>query len=230
MAGDRIKLVVKERESSGTRSSRRLRREGFVPGVLYGGRGKPRAFCVQERELHRVLSGEHGLHAILDVVLEGQETPHHAVLKDYQLDPRRSTLIHVDFHEIRLDQPIQTQVVVELVGTSEGATRGGVLQLVLREVTVEALPTAIPDRFELDVTELWIGDSSSVADLQVPEDATVIDDPDTVVATVLAPRLEVEEEAAEEEGEVSEEEAAAAPDAAAEEGAEAEGGPGTVPG
>jgi large subunit ribosomal protein L25 len=228
MAGDRIKLVVKARETSGTRSSRRLRREGLVPGVLYGGRGKPRAFCVQERELHRVLSGAHGLHAILDVVLEGQETPHHAVLKDYQLDPRRSTLIHVDFHEIRLDQPIQAQVVVELVGTSEGATRGGVLQLVLREVTVEALPTAMPDRFELDVTELGIGDSARVADLQVPEDATVIDDPDTVVATVLAPRLEVEEEAAEEE--VSEEEAAAAPEAAAEEGAEAEGGPGTVPG
>ena len=87
-----------------------------MPGVLYGGSGKARAFYVAERELNHALAGEHGTHAILDVVLDGQQKAHHAVLKDYQLDPSRSTLLHIDLHEVRLDRPIQAQVAVELVG------------------------------------------------------------------------------------------------------------------
>src|SRR5919201_2343550 len=127
MAGERVKLEVNEREGRGSADSRRLRKQGLVPGVLYG-RGKaPHAFCVPERELRRALSGDSGLPAILDVVLAGQKTAHPAVLKDYQQEVPSGRLAHIDLHEVRLDQPIQTQVAVELVGEPAGVKEGGVL-------------------------------------------------------------------------------------------------------
>ncbi len=220
MAGERVRLEVKEREDCGSSVSRRLRREGFVPGVLYGS-GDPQPFYVGERELRRALGGEHGTHAILDVVLEGKKQEHHAVLKDYQLDPIRSSLVHVDLHEVRLDRPIQAQVTVELVGESAGAKVGGLLSQILRELTVEALPMAIPERFELDISALEIGDSVRVAEIEVPAGATIVDDQDAVVASVTAPRRvdlpEDEVEAVEgEEGEEGEQEAEAGDSAEAE--------------
>src|SRR5438067_245101 len=159
MAGERVKLVVQERESRGTRPSRRLRREGLIPGVLYGQGKTPHAICVPERELRRALTGSGGLHTILDVVLEGQTTPHHAVLKEYQQDPIRGRLTHVDFHEVRLDRPIQASVAVQLVGEPAGVDEGGVLSQVTREVNVEALPMEIPEHLELDVSGMAIGES-----------------------------------------------------------------------
>lgn len=216
MAGERVRLEVSERETTGSRVSKRLRKQGLVPGVLYGS-GKPRAFVVEERELRRALGGDHGMHAILDVVLEGQQAAHHAVLKDYQLDPRRSTLLHIDLHEVRLDRPIQSQVAVETVGDAKGVGLGGLLTQVVREVTVEALPMAVPERLEVDVGELDIGDSVRVSDIVPPEGVTILDDPESVVASVAAPRLV--EEVVEEVPAEGEEAAEAA--AAAEPGAEA---------
>src|ERR1041384_3895362 len=96
MAGERIKLEVRERERRGSAAARRLRREGFIPGVLYGKGKSSHAICVPERELRRVLTGQGGLHAILDVVLEGQKTTHASILKDYQQDPIRGEIMHVD--------------------------------------------------------------------------------------------------------------------------------------
>jgi large subunit ribosomal protein L25 len=214
MAGQRVRLEVTERETTGSRVSKRLRKEGLVPGVLYGS-GKPRAFVVDERELRRALGGEHGTHAILDVVLEGQQTAHHAILKDYQLDPRRSALLHVDLHEVRLDRPIQTQVAVELTGDAKGVGLGGLLTQVVREVTVEALPMAVPERLEVDVAELDIGDSVRISDIVQPEGMTILDDPESVVASVAAPRR-IEEELPEEEAAAEGEEAEAAGEAEAE--------------
>ncbi len=112
----------------------------MIPGVLYG-RGKtPHAICVSERELRRVLTGPSGLHAILDVVLEGQKTTHASILKDYQQDVITGRIAHIDLQEVRLDQPIQAQVVIELIGESAGTKEGGVLSQVTREINVEALP------------------------------------------------------------------------------------------
>jgi large subunit ribosomal protein L25 len=223
MAGERIRLEVKERDERGSRASRRLRKEGFIPGVLYGS-GNPRPFIVEERTLRHALGGDHGTHAILDVVLEGQQKAHHAVLKDYQLDPRRSSLLHVDLHEVRLDRPIQAQVAVELVGTPKGVNLGGLLSQIVREITVEALPMAVPDRLEIDVSELDIGDQVRVSDIESPEGATILEDLDTVVATVAAPRrMELpEDEVAEEEAVEGEEGEAAEPgeEAAPEESGE----------
>jgi large subunit ribosomal protein L25 len=127
-------------------------------------------------------------------------------------------LMHVDLHEVRLDRPIQTQVAIEAVGTAEGVTQGGILQLLVHHANVEALPMEIPDRLEVDVTALNIGDSAQMAALQVPERVTLLDDPETVIVAVLAPRaLELPEDLVEEGEEVEEEEGEAA---AAEEGAE----------
>jgi large subunit ribosomal protein L25 len=200
VAGERVKLQVQERESRGSAESRRLRRQGLIPGVLYG-RGKPpHAICIPERELRRVLTGEGGLHAILDVVLEDQKTTHPSILKEYQQHPVRGGLLHVDLQEVRLDQPIQARVVVELVGEPAGVTEGGVLSQVNREVTVEALPMEIPEHLELDVTGMAIGDTLRLADLPTQESVTYLDDPEeTVLATVTMPTRIVEPEPEEEE-------------------------------
>jgi large subunit ribosomal protein L25 len=229
MAGERIRLEVQGRDRRGTSESKRLRREGMIPGVLYGNGKKPHAICVPERELRRVLTGGHGLHAILDVVLAGQKTTHSSVLKDYQVDPIRGKIEHFDLQEVRLDQPIQSSVVVELVGESVGAKAGGVLSQVAREVRVEALPLEIPDRLELDVSAMEIGDSLRLSDLTVREGVTFLDDPETVLATVTVPTRVEEPEAEEvegeegEEGEAAEGEAGEQPEAGGE---AAEGGEG----
>jgi large subunit ribosomal protein L25 len=228
MAGERVKLTVQARESRGSAESRRLRADGLVPGVLYGNGGNAHPFCIEERELRKALTGDHGLHAILDVVLEGQQKAHHAVLKEYQLDPTRARLLHIDFQEVRLDQAIQTQVVVELLGESEGVKEGGVLSQIQREVHVEALPMEVPDRLELDVTRMAIGDTLRASDLRVPEGVKLLDEPETVLATVTPPTKIEEPEVVEEEleeGELPEGEVAEgeeAPEGAAEQPGEPE--------
>jgi len=210
---------VQERHAVGSRESRRLRRDGLIPGVLYGRGHKPHPFVVPERTLRSALGGPHGLHAILDVVLDGQKTTHASVVKDYQQDPIRGHLTHIDLHEVRLDQPISAQVAVELVGESPGVKVGGVLTQLVREVTVEALPLEMPDRLTLDISSTEIGDALRVSDLTVPVDVTVHADPENVLMTVSAPRLAAELEAAEAEA------AAALEAEEAEEGEAVEGEP-----
>jgi large subunit ribosomal protein L25 len=190
---------VQQRHALGSRESRRLRREGLIPGVLYGRGKKPHPFVVPERTLRSALGGAHGLHAILDVVLDDQKTSHASVVKDYQQDPIRGHLTHIDLHEVRLDQPITAQVVVELFGESPGVKVGGVLTQLVREVPVEALPLEMPDRLSLDIGQTEIGDALRVSDLELPESVTVLADPENVLVTVSAPRLAAELEAAEAE-------------------------------
>jgi large subunit ribosomal protein L25 len=206
MAGERVKLQVQERDSRGSAESRRLRKQGLIPGVLYGRGQTPHTISIPERELRRVLTGEGGLHAILDVVLEGQKTTHPSILKDYQQHPVRGGIIHVDLHEVRLDQPIQARVVVELVGEPVGVTEGGVLSQVNREVTVEALPMEIPEHLELDVSRMAIGDTLRLVDLRAQDGVKYVDDPEeTVLAKVTMPTRIVEPEPEEVEGEELEE-------------------------
>jgi large subunit ribosomal protein L25 len=216
VAGERVRLEVEQRDTVGSRETRRLRRQGLIPGVLYGRGKKPHPFAVPERALRAALGGPHGLHAIVDVVLDGQKTTHASVVKDYQQDPLRGYITHIDLHEVRLDQPISAQVGVELTGESPGVKGGGVLTQLIREVTVEALPLEMPDRLELDISRTEIGDALRVADLVVPSEVSVLDDPENVLVTVSAPRLAAELEAMEAE-------AAAAAEAEAEEGEEVEG-------
>jgi len=239
MAGERMKLQVQERDRRGSADARRLRKEGFIPGVLYGNGKQPYAICVEERELRRVLTGPSGLHAILDVVLEGQKTTHASILKDFQQDPLRGHISHVDLQEVRLDQPIQASVNVQLIGEPEGVKEGGVLSQVQREINVEALPMEIPEHIDLDVSGMAIGDTLRLADLPEREGVKYLDNPEeTVLATVTLPtRVEEPEPEVEEgeelpEGEVPEGEEQ--PEGAAEQPAEpagdAAGEPGTTEG
>jgi large subunit ribosomal protein L25 len=228
MAGERVKLQVRERERRGSADARRLRKQGFIPGVLYGKGKESHAIYVPERELRRVLTGAGGLHAILDVVLEGQSATHASILKDYQQDPIRGHISHIDLHEVRLDQPIQASVTVQLVGEPAGAKEGGVLSQVQREINVEALPMEIPEHVDLDVSGMAIGDTLRLADLAPIEGVTYLDNPEeTVLATVTLPTREVEPEPEElpegelPEGEVPEGEEA--PEGAAEQPAEGGG-------
>ena len=190
---------------TGSRNARRLRRQGLIPGVLYG-KGHTRAIVVGERDLRVALTGASGLHAIVDVVIEGQKTPHHAVLKEYQQHPLRGTLTHVDFHEVRLDQAIQAVVVVSLTGEAPGSKVGGVLQQVSRELRVEALPGSIPEHIDADVSGLDVGDILRLEDIDAIEGVAFLDDPhETVIATCTLPRGLTEAEEEGEEGEEAEE-------------------------
>ena len=225
MAGDRISLDVREREDRGSRRTRRLRAQGLVPGVLYG-KGHSRAIVVPERDLRAAMTGPSGLHAILDVVIEGQTTVHPSVLADYQQDPIRGTISHIDLHEVRLDQPIHAAVVVRLVGDSPGVKAGGVLSLVSRELHVEALPADIPEHIDVDLSGMEVGDVLRLEDVRPLEAVAFLDDPhETVIATISLPRgfAELEEAEAAAAAEAAEAEAAAegAPEAEAGEAPEA---------
>lgn len=216
MAAGRSTLKVAPREDFGSRTSRRLRRDGLVPGVVYGGGADARPFQVAEREVRSLLA--EGA-ALFDLEIEGAKAVP-VVVKEQQLHPVRGSLQHIDLQEVNLKESIQAEVALELEGadTAPGVKGGGVLEHVTREVTVEALPTDIPDRITLDVSTMEINDTFSLAAVTAPEGVTfVADDPEEVtIVTLSPPRVEeepepeVEEEtelvgeAAEGEGEASE--------------------------
>jgi large subunit ribosomal protein L25 len=214
VAGERVKLVVQNRSVLGSAESRRLRRQGLIPGVLYG-REQPIAITVPERDLRAAIGGQGGTHAVLDVIVDGGKA-HSSVLKEYQQDPVRGYITHIDLQEVRLDQPIHATVTITLVGEAAGVKEGGVLTQVTNAVNVEALPLEIPEHLDFDVSGLAIGDSARLSQLRVPDGVTLLDDPEeTVIASVAVPRVE--------EPEPTEEEAEEAEGAeAAEEGAEGE--------
>jgi large subunit ribosomal protein L25 len=184
-------LSVELREPAGSRGARRLRRTGKVPGVVYGGGEDPVSFAVDARLLRQTLAHAG---AVIDLSVDGTTTP--VVLKEIIRHPVTGDTVHVDLLRVRLDQTIQTMVVVELVGTDEapGVKEGGVLEQVTREVTIEALPTDIPDNIQHDVSEAQIGDTITLASLNVPSGVSLIDDPETTLATLTPPRLQTEEE------------------------------------
>jgi len=222
MARGRETLKVAPREKFGSRSSRRLRREGLVPGVVYAGGGEARSFQAGEREIRSVLAGGQ---ALFDLELDGTKAVP-VVVKDQQLHPVRGSLQHIDLQEVKLDEQIQAEVAIELEGTEDapGVKGGGVLEHVTREITVEALPTEIPERIVANVSEMEINDTLQLSTLTVPDGVKLVaDEPEEVtIATLSPPRVEEEPEpAVEEEAELVGEEGEAPP----EEGAEApEGG------
>jgi large subunit ribosomal protein L25 len=218
---DTTALAVDPREPGGSRATRRLRRDGKVPGIVYGGGEDPVPFEVDARELRLALAHAG---AVLDLTVGGgQTTP--VVLKELSRHPVSGDTLHIDLLRVRLDQAIQATVVLELTGAegSPGVKEGGVLEQVTRELTVEALPTDIPDTLQHDVSEMQIGDTLTLDAVQPPGGVTLVDDPETVIATLTPPRLQVEEEPEiEEETEVVGE-GEAAPAAEAEPAAEGGG-------
>jgi large subunit ribosomal protein L25 len=224
MAGERTKLVVANRDRLGSAESRRLRKEGLIPGVLYG-TGEPVAISIEERELRRALTGKGGLHAILDVEIDGKSSSQASILKEYQVDPVRGGITHVDLQEVRLDQAITASVMVLLLGGEDapGVREGGVLSQPLREVNVEALPLEVPEHIDLDVSEMDIGGTIRIGELTAPDGVTILGEPEMVVATITAPTKEVVPEPTEEELAALEAEAAEGEEGEeGEEGAEGE--------
>jgi large subunit ribosomal protein L25 len=233
VAGERVKLLVQNRSILGSAESRRLRRQGLIPGVLYG-REKPVAISIRERDLRTALTGAGGTNAVLDVEVDGGSS-HASVLKDYQLDAVRGTITHIDLQEVRLDKPIHATVSLHLVGESPGANEGGVLSQSITELNVEALPLEVPALVEFDVSNLHLGDSAHLSQVVLPEGVTLVDDGETVFISVTQPTREEAPETAETaEGEEGSEGEAAAEEAAAEGDADAgsgdDGEPGTVEG
>lgn len=211
-------LTVQRRDPAGSRAARRLRRAGNVPGVLYGGSQDPVAFQVDARTLRNTLAHSH---AVLELGVEGAgSTP--VVIKELVRHPVSGEIVHIDLLRVRMDQKIQASVIVDLLGAelAPGVKEGGVLEQVSREVTIEALPGDIPDTIQHDVSGLEAGGTLFLSELTPPRGVTFVDDPETVVASITATRLQLEDEneieqevevigeAAAEEGEASAEDAA----------------------
>jgi large subunit ribosomal protein L25 len=201
MANSSTKLDVRSRDADGSRAARRLRRDGRVPGVLYGGGGDSQGFDVDARDLRLALASSG---AVLDLSVDGgKATP--VVLKEAQRDPVRGQTVHIDLLRVRLDQAIHAVVPLELTGVDEtpGVKEGGILEQIVRELNVEALPTAIPESIEHAVGEMQIGDTIGLDAVVMPEVVTLLDEvEDAVVATLSPPRLQVEEEEVESETEL----------------------------
>jgi len=216
---DRVKLQVSVREGRGSKDAKALRAAGEIPGVIYSATTDTQAITVNARALRQAVSG--GLHTILDVTLDGDGKGRPVLIKDLQLDPVRGRVVHIDLHEIRLDQKIQTVIPVQLEGHAEGVNMGGALNQPVHEVRVEALPADLIDFISVDVSALEIGQSVRLSDIEAPPGVTFTDDPEsTVLASIAAP---VSEEDLKSEAELEAEAEAEAAEAAAEAGEEGEG-------
>jgi large subunit ribosomal protein L25 len=199
MASQTTKLAITPRDPEGSRATRRLRRTGRVPGILYGGDSEPLTFSVDARELRHALAATG---AVLEVVDEGNATP--AILKSAQYHPVRGETIHVDLLRVNLDVAIHAVVALELIGAddSPGVKEGGVLEQITRELNIEALPTSIPESITHDVSALEINDTVTLSQITVPDGITLLDDlEETVVATLSPPRVETDGDELEEETE-----------------------------
>lgn len=192
---DRVKLVVSERTETGTRAVKRMRHAGKIPGVLYGSGKAATAITVDPHKLRAAVSTEHGTHAVFDVVFEGRKTAHHAVIQEMQLDPVKQWITHLDLREVKLNEPIEAAVGLQLNGTAPGVKAGGLLDVVAHEIHIKCLPADIPEHLVLDVGEMELGDVARVKDIVPPEGVTILDNPEEAVASVIPPRVAVEEEA-----------------------------------
>lgn len=233
MAQD-IVLTAQAREGRGRSEVRKLRADGLLPGVIYGPGIEPVALSVPRSELLRVLHA-HGAHPLVTVKVEG-DRDYLALVKELQIDAVRQLALHVDFHRVQEDKPVQTEVAVTIVGTAAGVKTGGILEVQLRNVSIEALPRDLPEELEFDVSKMEVGTTARVSELVAPPGVTILTDAEQTLCSVVAPRVEEEVPLSAEEAEalaaLSAEElealrqlAASAPEAEAErEEAAAEGG------
>ena len=188
-----VVIEVEERSEAGRNEARRMRRGGRIPAVLYGS-GKPvLRLSVDPRSIETVLHSEAGENTLLQLHLKGREAQRHAMLKEYQLDPITGRLMHADFIRIEMSARLTVSVPVRAFGTAPGVKeQGGLLEIVHREIEVECLPADIPESIAVDVGELRMGEPIRLADLKPAGNYRFVEDPDTVIITVLAPRAEEE--------------------------------------
>jgi large subunit ribosomal protein L25 len=181
------RLDAHSRTEFGNGPSRRLRRQGLVPGVVYQRGSGSLHVALPDRELRRALS-DGGRTSVIDLSIAGA-APRPVLFKEWQLDPVRGEVVHIDFQQVDLTQEIEASVAIVLTGDPIGVREGGILDQTLREVTVSALPDALPDAVEIDVSGLDVGDSITVGDLTAPSGSVITSDPELGVASVVAPAL-----------------------------------------
>jgi len=183
-------LTIKRREGTGKQIAKRLRREGVVPAVLYGGT-QPVAITVDPKAVLRIIHGHEGSTQLLNLNFESGDGARMAIIRDLQFDPVSERLLHVDLQEVTADRAITVRVAVHPVGEALGVKdQKGILNVVLHELDISCLPTIIPDRIDADVAALMIGDVLTVADLRAPEGVRILNDPGQAVVTVAAPMAE----------------------------------------
>jgi large subunit ribosomal protein L25 len=199
---ERMTIAAEQRTEHGKGSARDLRRRGMVPAVLYR-EGKAQSIKLSKKELAKIINTMSGEQAIVDIQFsDGQKKL--ALLKDYQIDPLKGELLHTDFFEVLLTEEVRVTVHITPVGEAIGVKRdGGILQHSLREVEIECLPDKIPDKVEVDIAKLEVGQSVHVRDLAFQEGIKLITDPGEVILTVTAAVVEEEAPAPEAEEEVA---------------------------
>lgn len=188
-----VVLEAERRDSFGRGQAGRLRRQGRIPAVVYGGGGQAQPVTVDPKELLRILHSESGANTIITVKVDGSDDSR-VLVKDYQLDPVRHELLHVDFYRIAMDQTLRVNVPVQLVGDAKAArAMGGMVDFALREVMVECLPADIPEHIAIDISNMGLHDGVRVRDLDTGGKWKPVTDGDLMVVHVVAPRAAAEE-------------------------------------
>ncbi len=173
-------------------AARRVRVKGKIPAVVYGAAEPAIAIEVDPKQIQKILHSDTGHNSIFDLEINGSAARTKAMIVDWQYEPIKGTLMHIDLKRIALDKAMRVEVPIQLVGTAIGVkTQGGILDLVLREVEIECLPGDIPSHIDLDVTQMSIGDVLRVADLPHSDKLRFLTDEDTTVAHVVAIKEEV---------------------------------------
>jgi len=185
---EKVSLEAEIREKTGTGSSGRLRRIGYLPAILYGGKEAPQSLIVNNKDLKKALSTEARENVIISLKV-GDKT-RTVIIKDLQTDPVKGDLLHVDLYQISLKEKLKASVPIEVRGEAPGVKEGGILQHRLREIEVECLPTEIPEFIPVDVSGLSIGDSLHVKDLRVTGDLKILVDGEESVISVVPPTVE----------------------------------------
>lgn len=189
-----LSLDVSRREEAGKGVAGRLRREGKVPAVVYGGHRETVPITVDRKAVTELIQkSEHGVRSIFILKMSGTDQLRHAMIKEIQIDPISRKMTHIDFVRVLMDEVIRTTVPVHVNGTPIGVKEGGILDFQVRDLHVECLPNAIPDRIDIDVSGLGMHQYIRISEVTVPEGVKVLDDPDRVVVGVTHMRAEVVE-------------------------------------
>ena len=192
-----VSLDVVRREVSGKEVSKKIRKEGRVPAVVYGGHREPVAITVDRKSVAELITrSEHGRRSIFLLKITGTDQQRHAMIKEIQIDPISRKMIHIDFVRVMMDEVIKVNVPVHLSGVARGVKEGGVLDWQIRELHVECLPNAIPDAIEVNVDDVGVHQYVHVSDLKAPEGVKILEDPERVVVGVTHMRAEVVPEVA----------------------------------
>jgi large subunit ribosomal protein L25 len=187
-----VTLEVVRREQTGKEVAKKLRRDGKVPAVVYGGHKEPVAITVDRKAVTELVTkSEHGIRSVFLLKMAGSDQQRHAMIKEITIDPISRKMKHIDFVRVVMDEKIKVTVPVHINGTAIGVKEGGLLDWQVRELHIETLPTSIPDTIEVDVSELGGHDYLRVKDIKMPEGAKVLDDPERVVVGVTHAKAEV---------------------------------------